>query len=203
MSAVKLAFGKFKTFLEKHGYSLSSVYCESESQIKFAECRTPQKQKTFMVCIPSKYSLIATDPQIKTLYINAPEENLNSRQIRYLADLKGILDCDLIAISGSELCWYKNPDNVILYELGDSESKEEVESDEPEPEEEVEGDVVSTLEKETIKITKRIDPTLKKPKIKTEKKPEPEESEEPELEESKPKEPQPEESKRRTRTRRV
>ena len=165
-SKIRLSVDLFLKFLEKHNYALTSVYCQNK-HIYFAECRTPRQQKTFIIHIPDRYSLILgeSSPDIQAIPIKRDLEGLKTRQIKYLSDLRGsLLSCDLVAISGSTLCVHKYNETSELYNLRDEEPDGEGEDEESESESE---DIVSELETETTEILDKVDPgsQLPKPKI--------------------------------------
>jgi len=170
-SQIKLSVERFLKFLEKHNYSLTSVYCAENEHVRFAECRTPQQQKTFMVHLPDKYTLVlgSTESDIKKVPIRKDDSGLESRQIKYLSDLKGpLLDCDLVAISSSTLCMYKNSGQTELYDLsGGTESESDVsdgEDSEDEASEEESEDVITGLEKDTTEVLTKVEPGASLPK---------------------------------------
>jgi len=164
---VILSLDRFLKFLETHDYALTSVYCEN-NEIRFAECRTPHQQKTFIVHVPEKYSLTPgpADTDLKKIDVTKEESELDGRQIKYLSDLKGpLLECDLLAISSSNICMYKNTGETGLYSFGSS--AEETEQD-SESEEEIEEEDfgVAELERDAAVILEKVNPGTILPKAK-------------------------------------
>ncbi len=164
---VRLSLDRFLSFLETHKYVLASLYCEGDN-IRFAECRTPRQQKTFMIHVPKKYLLPGANAKMTSIYVE--KSGLGSRQIKYLSDLRGpLLECDLLAISSSNICMYKNSGQALLYGFGkpktDSKSSD-TDFEEGHPD-------VSHLEKDTDKVLDKVQPgyRLPKPKVRNSKDP--------------------------------
>ena len=163
---VKLALGRLVEFMERYEYIISTVYCEKTKQgkfIRFVECRTPLQQKTFFIHIPEKYSMLLDSKTVKTTFIRAAsEDGSKDRQFTYIANVKGpLLECDLVAISGVNICAYKNSGLSYFYEIGDAEPEsEKLKSPEPEKEE----SEVENLEKQTQKILSKVSPGESLPK---------------------------------------
>lgn len=180
-SKIKLSSNLFLKFLADNHCAVSTVYCIKTSdkipQVCFVECRTPKQQKTFLVRVPEKY-ILNWKGETKVVYIKKDSEDLQGRQLQYLSSIRGpLLECDLIAISSTSLCWYRNSDESSNYELVDGE-----ESDSEEPEED---DVITDLEKGASKVLEKVGgskiPVKEDPDSKDPEDPEdPEDSEDPE-----------------------
>lgn len=173
---VRLSLDRFLSFLETHKYVLASLYCEGDN-IRFAECRTPRQQKTFIIHVPKKYLLPGANAKMTSIYVE--KSGLGSRQIKYLSDLRGpLLECDLLAISSSNICMYKNSGQALLYGFG----KSKTDSKSPDTGFEEGHPDVSHLEKDTDKVLDKVQPgsRLPKPKVRNSKDPEdPEDPEDP------------------------
>jgi len=132
---ILLSVTKLTTLLSNHSYSLISTYCVGED-VRFVEVRTPRFQKTFVIYIPPKYKMVHDDAY-KRLQITPINASLiSSRQLDYLIEVKGpLIDCDLLSISSTILCLYKNNGSIDHYKIGEHEIRdvdETVEEDEPE-----------------------------------------------------------------------
>lgn len=164
---LRLSLSKLLNFLDKYSYLLSTVYCENFDQIRFLECRSPVQQKTFFIHIPSKY-IMEADESVKRIHIERTGEadtGVRTRQFKYISDIKGpLLDCDLISISSSNICVYKNSGEAIFYEHINPDEKKK------EEEEEEEEDEISGLEKQTEKVLDKFGKKLPKPELRKRKK---------------------------------
>lgn len=114
----KLNLDKFKTLLARNGYGIGVVYVEN-GDIRFLECRTPLYQKTFMVKVPEKYRLSATDTtgttdpakargegdDFETIDVELSDELPSSRQVDYIMSTRGnTLSCSLVSVSSDGIC---------------------------------------------------------------------------------------------------
>ena len=154
-SKVKLSLDKFNGLLEKHGYILSAVYCEKES-VRFAECRTPRLQKTFIVYLPDKYTMTMTEgtEDLKRLDISSSVSLPSSRQIKFITDMKGhLLECDLVAVSSENVCVYRNSGKALCFDMTEEGEKENVEEEELEEED----NDIKSIEKDTERVLKKVD----------------------------------------------
>ena len=149
---VKLSLDKFIDFLKRHSYILVEVYCEKKN-IRFAECRTPHQQKTFLVYLPEKYVMIIPSKfsdfrqSLKRLNISFANILPSSRQIEFMSNMKGVLlECDLVAISSESVCMYRNNNKMTFFDIIEIE-KLEVELETTKVDETV--DEITTLEKDT------------------------------------------------------
>jgi hypothetical protein len=80
-----------------------------------------------------------------------------SRQLDYLMEVKGpLLECDLLAISSSALCLYRNNGSVEYYVIGDGEMSTEV--DEVDDAEAIPIDQVDQIVKDAKAIMKKVSP---------------------------------------------
>ena len=155
---VKILLRKFAALLEKHSYSISTVYHENGS-IRFIECRTPAAQKTFMIYLPSRYSMKATG-SYQMVDITQDEETPSSYAIEFFSDMKGLLECDIISISSERMCSYRSSSiECYMISQGEEESEESEEGEE-------EDDEITALEKKTTKILQQVEPGASLPKIK-------------------------------------
>ena len=109
-----------------------------------------------------------TNVSIKQVDITLSKENPTDRQIKFMSDMKGpLLEADLLSISSSSLCMYKNSGKMQCYDIKGAEEKtDEEEDDQDEEEEEI--DEITSLEKDTARVLQKIDPKNKliTPKIK-------------------------------------
>lgn len=178
LSQIKLALGRLLAFFEENNYIVSTIYCENLSggpQVRFIECRTPIQQKTFFIHIPEKYLMLLDSETIKIVTIkDSSEDGPKSRQFNYIANVKGpLLECDLVAISGINICAYKNSGKAYFYEIPSSEDApllEEIQEEEPPSE-------VEVLENQTREVLSKVKPGSSLPKPPEE--PEPVSEEEP------------------------
>ena len=168
---VKLSLDKFTSLLERHGYILVAVYCEGK-YVRFAECRTPRQQKTFVVYLPEKYQMtVPTNVEsndLKRLDVSSIEAPPSSRQIEFISDMKGpLLECDLVAISSESVCMYRNNNSAECFNIDDGEADEGDEDDLEDAEGEIaeSDDEVTALEKDTLNVLKKVKgPQAKLPK---------------------------------------
>lgn len=99
---VKLDFSKFQRLTDGKGYILGTAYVDRGS-IRFLECRTPIQQKTFIIHVPERYSLIPSD--LKIIEITPSEEIPSARQIEHIISIRGdTLTCDLASILSTGIC---------------------------------------------------------------------------------------------------
>lgn len=164
---VKLSLDKFINLLKRHDYTLVAVYCDKQN-IKFVECRTPRQQKTFVVYLPEKYTMIYPKSEyasLKRLDVASTNAPPSSRQIEFMSNMKGpLLECDLVAISSETLCMYKNNNSAECFDIVDTESSDGDEN-EDKPLEEEKLDEISVLEKDTLNVLKKVKgPKAKLPK---------------------------------------
>jgi hypothetical protein len=104
---------------------------------------------------------------VKKIHLKEIENN-SSRQFKYISDIRGpLLDCDLVSISSSNICAYKNSGKAFFYERIDPNDikidSEEQNTDEPE-------DEITGLERQTEKVLEKIRPGKRLPKPKRRKK---------------------------------
>jgi hypothetical protein len=131
----KVLFSKLATFLSTRSYILSGVYCDGE-YIKFIELRTPKLQKTFIIHIPSKYKM-KTMPSITCHKVDIkayPRSQGDDKdtQLEYLMEIKGMTienkdqgpQNNILAISSSQICLYKDDGNVFYFKIGNYDSEE-------------------------------------------------------------------------------
>nr|QBK86155.1 MAG: uncharacterized protein LCMAC101_07500 [Marseillevirus LCMAC101] len=167
MSKTTLKLEKLLDLLHKHRYILVSVYCEG-GDIRFVECRTPKYQKTFIVYVPPAYSMkCGTNISTKQVDITLSKNNPTDRQINFMSDMKGpLLECDLLSVSSSTLCMYKNSGKMQCYSIKEDEESDTDIIEEEQVEEET--DEITSLEKDTARVLQKIDPKnkLATPKIK-------------------------------------
>ena len=157
---VKLSLSKFLDLLNRHKYTLHGVYSEG-NKIRFLECRTPKQQKTFIIYLPDKYKMkLGSSTSLKRFNIIPSDDLPSSRQIKYMSDIKGpLIECDLLSVSSSLLCMYKNSGETICYLIGD----EKESKDESVEEEEI--DQITVIEQKAIKTLKKIEPDIELPII--------------------------------------
>ncbi len=177
----KLSFNKLLTLLENKSYTLVAAYTslsgghEETRNVVFLEVRTPKVQKTFFIYISPKYYMPCTEEtdhykntkitEMNNLYstsdvqTQAPEVQKNTE---YIAEIKGpLLQCDLLSVSSSLLCLYKNNGDSVIFKFGDLE-REEVE-DLVDLEEK--GDAVDKLVRSAKKITKKMGEVYEEPDL--------------------------------------
>ena len=137
---IPISLSKFLSLLEKHNYTLVSTYCVGDD-VYFIESRTPRLQKTFVISVPQKYKMTCNTETHKRFQIN-PSREPSVRQIDYLTEIKGpLLECDLLAISSTDICIYRNNGTTGSYTIGDVIREEEAEEEERDDIEEIERDV--------------------------------------------------------------
>ena len=116
-----LSFKKLSSMLAtKYMYVISSVYLV-EGSVYFIEVRTPLLQKTFIIRIPEKYTLTYDTDAYKSVDITPVAQGIlpGRRQTEYLMEIKGtILTCDIISISSTAICLYRNNGDVLEYVIG-------------------------------------------------------------------------------------
>lgn len=151
---IVLSLTKLTSLLSKYSYTLTSTYCVG-SDVYFIEARTPKFQKTFIVHIPPKYQMKCDDDTHKRFQITPVSADIvSSRQQDYLMEIKGpLIDCDLLSISSTVLCLYKNNGNLQYYKIGDFSSTSDAV-----PLEDAELGDVEQIVKDTAEIMKILEP---------------------------------------------
>ena len=103
MGKLVLSSLKLNKLLTKYNYVLVSFYVDDNGSCKFIECRTPTKQKTFMIYIPSKFNMIIKDESVNSVKIKNVD-NATQKQTDYLINSKGpMLDIDIIYVSSKSV----------------------------------------------------------------------------------------------------
>lgn len=124
----KLSYNKFSELLTKNAYILTVVYYGGKNNTKsvlFFEVKLPKTQKSVLVRIPPKYSMILPDgAKAHKIEIVEMDETkswrfLTEKSMKYLLEIRGpLIDSDLIAISADGLCYSKfNGDTLCYYFL--------------------------------------------------------------------------------------
>lgn len=122
---VQLSLAKLKGLLAKYSYTLVATYCVGDD-VYFIEARTPKFQKTFIISVPLKYKMVCDDTHRRLQISPLSDSLVTSNQYMYISELKGpLIDCDLIAISSSTVCVYKNNGNAEYYKMGEQEDEGE------------------------------------------------------------------------------
>ena len=102
------------------------------------------------------------------LDVSSTEAPPSSRQIEFMSDMKGpLLECDLVAISSERVCMYRNNNSAECFNIddGDGETDDEDDLEDAEGEMAESDDEVTALEKDTLKVLKKVKgPQAKLPK---------------------------------------
>jgi hypothetical protein len=147
-----LSLTKLSSLMNDHAYSMVSTYCVG-NEVHFIEARTPKLQKTFIIRVPPKYRM-ESDEDYKRFQIT-PTSLLSSRQLDYLMEIKGpFMECDVVSISSSMVCLYRNNGSIEYYKCGDY----EVVDDELPLEPEIGG--VEQVIRDANELMERLDPPL-------------------------------------------
>lgn len=128
MGKPKLAFSKLVQYLHKHKYMINSIYIDRK-YVRFVECRTPKRQNTFLIHIAHNYKMKIKNKDATTTYKKTmmyfvdedPPENVK----KYVADVKGILESDLVMIGIEQIYLFKNSNKMITYNIGEEQNEEE------------------------------------------------------------------------------
>ena len=121
---VTLSINKVTSLLSNNGYVLAALYCV-ENEVVFLECRTPKLQRTFIIHVPEKYLLVKGEATHKVLEISRIPPT-PSRQLDYLMEIKGpLLECDLVAISSTRVCLYRNNGTSETFKFGGPDPNED------------------------------------------------------------------------------
>ena len=151
-----MSLTKLTTLLANHFYGVVSTYCVG-NEVHFLEARTPKMQKTFVIRVPPKYKMEGNDENYKRFQVtHIPASGVppTTRQLDYLMDIKGpLIDCDLLSISSTGMCLYKNNNDVDYYKIGEYDIPE----DRSLPEEPEIGGVEQII-KEAAILMERLDP---------------------------------------------
>ena len=127
---IKLSLTKLVALLDKKSFTIVSCYCENE-EVRFMEVQSPFYQKTFFIYIPTKYKLL-TNGEYKNLKIYLKTIN-DERQVDYIAEIKGNLHCDILAISSNSMCLCLDKGEILHYSFnvqGESERSDNVKLEE-------------------------------------------------------------------------
>lgn len=173
-----LSLDKFNNLLKRNKYILTSVYCVNRNIIRFAECRTPKHQKTFIVYIPPKYNMIWSEGKVEKRFdiVEEFEEEPNTQQLQYISDMKGpLLECDVLVVSSESLIMQeKNKIPQLFYIHYDKEEDGETEDDnneqsvsDEEGDENHEDDEVLQLEKKANTVFEKVTGKKRKKKEST------------------------------------
>lgn len=163
---LSLSAKKFTNLLSKRSYVLETLYCESiegKTVCRFAECKSPQYQKLFMVYIPEKYFMNIEELKNKKLYIRKDDKSVPSLKKEFLTEIKGNAPCSLLMKSSLFLTTYINED-YDTYEITteppvveeDVIEDEEIEKDEETISSSEDEDEVDDIEKEIETISKTV-----------------------------------------------
>lgn len=133
-----LKFEKFVEHVEtRHHYYVVSVIVDSKTDtVKFIECRTPIRQKTFFVYINPKYLMKAPDEKLIRMRITyLKDEQPTQRNKEFIQSIRGrTVNCDMLIIA-SEMVYFVTesadaPPDIRCFSVGDlddeSEEEEEV-----------------------------------------------------------------------------
>lgn len=128
-----LHFSKFVEHVEtRHHYYVVSVIVDSASNtVKFIECRTPIRQKTFFVYISPKYIMKPPEDDLVRLRIRyLKDETPSLRNKEFIASVRGkTVKSDMLVIASDMVYFVTEQDGMIdirCFGVGD------IEEDEPE-----------------------------------------------------------------------
>jgi len=157
----RLSLNKFTELLSKNKYNLVTAYCEMNSEslyeARFFECKTPRYQKTFAVHVPSKYMLLIDDNSPVKRSMITLVDSPSAKQTEFMTELKGaLLECDLLGISSTSVCLYKNNGIFEAYVFTDVLEQAQEKKDSPEDEDDI--DHIKNLEDETASLIKKLTP---------------------------------------------
>lgn len=149
--AVKLSFAKLESILEKAKYTLIALYSECNT-VRFAECRTPKQQKTFILFIPSKYTIqTPTTTRYEIIRIREMSDASLDR-FHALLGVRGQTECDILSISSDGICHLQIDGGKAYYKYSEGDEEKEVE-------EEVDNEVKK--EKDSVDTIKGIENNVK------------------------------------------
>lgn len=156
-----LSFSKLASVIEGKVCKIKTVYTE-DRKVRFIECESCRYRKTFMIYIPTKYTIVGDLPY-KKFEISRDREKMTSRQIDYLSSIRGNLESDVASLSSKNICIYRRDDRTECFEiLQSSKSRYKKKSDD--------SDILKYLERETQNIlnlnSSRVIDRLPRPKRK-------------------------------------
>lgn len=100
-----LGFEKFVSYVEtrNHYYVVSVIVDSASGHVKFIECRTPIRQKTFFVYISPKYVMKAPDEKLVRMKITYLKDELPSKRNReFIESVRGrTVKCDMLIIASN------------------------------------------------------------------------------------------------------
>lgn len=154
MSSTKpLSFSKLVTVIEDCGYKIRTVYVE-DRKARFIECESPRYRKTFLIYIPSKYTIVG-EINFRKFTVVHEKDKLTSRQFDYLVSIRGtITDYGIASLSSRSVCIYKKDEKLSCFEIiRDSPTKQK------KKEKDRDNDIVKFLENATKNILSQTRPT--------------------------------------------
>lgn len=156
---ITLSFSKFVEYVEiKHHFKVVSTIVDvSSNLVKFIECKTPIRQKTFYVFITKNYVMKAPDDKyIKKRVKYLPDEEPSRRSKEFMHTLRGRLACDMLFISSNMVYMSTPSDKVYCFITSNLVVETESEDD----------DEITSLKKKLKNIQKKITiPSLPPPSI--------------------------------------
>jgi len=130
---ITLEYEKFVEHVEKrHHYYVVSVIVDAKTElVKFIECRTPVRQKTFFVYINPKYVMKApNEKHIRMRITYLKDEDPSKRNKEFIESIRGrTVRCDMLVIA-SDMVYFvtetvenQSPD-IRCFTVGDDEDDE-------------------------------------------------------------------------------
>lgn len=164
----RLSLNKFTELLSKNKYSLVTAYCEMNSEslyeARFFECKTPRYQKTFAVHVPAKYMLLIDDNSSVKRSMITRVDAPSTKQTEFITELKGaLLECDLLGISSTSVCLYKNNGIFEAYVFTEVLDKVREKTGSEGSDDEI--DHIKNLEEETASLIKKLTPDEKSEEV--------------------------------------
>lgn len=136
---IVLEYEKFIEYVEKrHHYYVISVIVDAKTElVKFIECRTPIRQKTFFVYINPKYVMKAPEEKnIRMRVTYLKDESPTPRNKEFIESIRGrTVRCDMLIIA-SDMVYFvtetseSQPPDIRCFSVGDDD-EEEVEEVKP------------------------------------------------------------------------
>ncbi len=113
---VTIAFGKFVEFVQirHHYYVISAIVEHKTNTVRFIECKTPLRQKSFFVYINPDYIMKAPEEKYVKMRVRyLPDETPSKRRGEFLLSMKGKnIKGDLLFIA-SDMIYMSMDDNLV------------------------------------------------------------------------------------------
>lgn len=154
---ITISFGRFVEFVQiRHHYFVVSVIVEHPSgHVKFIECKSPLRQKSFFVYINPDYIMVAPEEKFIKMRVKLlPKEEPSPRRAQFLKSMKGTnISGDLLFIASDMVYMGVESGEVRCYSVKGDEDEEVLS---------IETNKVKKVRTDLKKIMKRIGITSKK-----------------------------------------